>query len=133
MRPVPLPLDAGLLERLREAGRRIAWRPARPRGRSRGATTVRLARLGDEEARVETREDSPGTTVEVTAGPVGAVVLLLEADRRGPPTELGSRNAGRAPAFPGGSIVVGWGTGPLRADSRPTVHDLVELARYALV
>jgi hypothetical protein len=125
-----LGVDAGFLRRLRAAGARIAWSPV-GRGRPHGAT-VRLARWGNDEARVEVVEGSGRTTVEVAAGPVGALVLLLEADRRGPPTALGSRNAGRSPSFPDGSVVAAWGTGELRADATPTIRDLVELARFAL-
>jgi len=127
-----LGLDEGLLRRLREAGGSIAWRSsgrAGPRGR---APRARVARLGDEEARVETVEGSSGTTVEVASGPVGALVLLLEADRRGAPTALGSRNGSRSGAFPEGSIAARWGPGTLTADATPTLRDLVELARYAL-
>jgi hypothetical protein len=120
-----LAIDPGLLRRLREAGGRLRWAPL-PGG------AARLARLGDEEARAEVRDGPPGTVVEVAAGPVGAVVLLLEADRRGPPSCLGSRNAGRSADFPDGSIFAAWGPAELPADARPTVRDLVELARYAL-
>jgi hypothetical protein len=127
-----LGLDDGLLRRLRDAGTRIVWRPERAVPRPRGRSPARWARLGDEEARVETVASAVRATVEVTAGPVGAVVLLLEADRRGPPTTLGSRNATARGPFPDGSIVAAWGTGDLPADARPTVRDLVELARYAL-
>jgi hypothetical protein len=125
-----LGLDDGFLRRLRAAGEAIVWRPVRPAPRARG--TFRLARLGDEEARVEAREDASGATVEVDAGPVGAVVLLVEADRRGPPSSLGSRNGKRGSSFPDGSIVAAWGKARVTADARPTVRDLVELARYAL-
>jgi hypothetical protein len=125
-----LALDAGLVRRLRDAGGGIVWRNVGRR--LRGGPVCRVARWREEEARVETRDGPQRATVEVTAGPVGAVVLLLEADRRGPPTALGSRNAGRAPSFPDGSIVALWGEGELPADATPTVRDLVELARYAL-
>jgi len=127
-----LGLDDGLLQRLRAAGAAIVWRPAPRASRARDLGTVRVARLGDEEARVETREGASGVTVEVGAGPVGAVVLLAEADRRGPPSSLGSRNGRRGSAFPDGSIVAAWGATGVPADARPTVRDLVELARYAL-
>ena len=126
-----LGIDDGLLRRLREAGRRIVWRSAGA-GRTGAGPAGRIARLQDEEARVETWETSTGVTVEVEAGPVGAVVLLLEADRRGVPTALGSRNAGRSPSFPGGSIAASWGSQGQAADATPTLRDLVELARYAL-
>ncbi len=122
-----LELDEGLRRRLHAAGEQIAWSAARgaPRGGS-----GRTARLHEEEARVETLEREGAATVEVTAGPVGAVVLLLEADRRGAPTELGARAA--AGRFPDGSIVGAWGGAALVAASRPTIRDLIELARYAL-
>ena len=125
-----LALDPGLVRRLREAGGAIVWRTAS--GPSRDRSVARLARLRDEEARVETREGALGTTVEVDAGPVGAVILLLEADRRGVPSSLGSRNRRGGSPFPQGSIVAAWGGPEVVADARPTVRDLVELARYAL-
>jgi hypothetical protein len=127
-----LGLDPGLERRLRTAGAAIVWRTATagPRGRSR--VSARVARLAEEEARVEVRESAAAATVEVAAGPVGAVVLLLEADRRGAPSSLGSRNGRPRSPFPLGSIVAAWGGPPVAADARPTVRDLVELARYAL-
>ena len=70
--------------------------------------------------------------VAVDSGPLGALVLLLEIDERGPPTSLGARESGRPPSFPGGVIEAAWGGGTARFDSHPTVQDLVELARYAL-
>jgi len=128
----PLGLDDGLVRRLRAAGGTIAWRPARPARGGRPRGTVRVARLGDDEATVEIREEPSGATVEVDAGPVGAVVLLVEADRRGLPATLASRNGRAGAPFPNGSIVAAWGAASVAADARPTVHDLVELARYAL-
>jgi hypothetical protein len=125
-----LPLDEGLLRRLREAGTAIRWTPASGSKRARG--TLRVARLREEEATVEVRDAPTGGTVEVAAGPVGAVVLLLEADRRGAPTALGSRNARAGSPFPAGSIVAVWGAADVVADARPTLRDLVKLARYAL-
>jgi hypothetical protein len=125
-----LGVDEGLLRRLRDAGARLTWRAGgAPR---RAGRTVRIARLSDEEARVETVQAPEGELLEATAGPVGALVLLLEADRRGPPTALVSRNAGRSPAFPDGSIVAAWGPTAVDGDARPSLRDLVELARYAL-
>jgi len=128
-----LVLDPGLLRRLRDAGAAIVWRGAEGRPRGRAGPVARIAHLHDEEARVETEEAGPMTTVEVTAGPVGALVLLLEAERRGAPSSLGSRNARRGSAFPLGSIVASWGGPPVAADANPTVDDLVALARYALL
>lgn len=128
-----LPIDPGLLRRLRDAGRSIAWEEGPPAGERRAGPPARLARLREERSRVEVAEQAGTYRVEVTAGPVGALVVLLEADRRGLPSALGSRNAGRSPSFPDGSIVACWGGDPPAADARPSVHDLVELARYALL
>jgi hypothetical protein len=127
-----LEIDQGLLRRLRAAGAKISWRAAVAPAHRRGGPDARLARLAEEDARVETTQGSAGAVVEVDSGPVGAVVLLLEADRRGPPSHLGSRAAGRSPSFPAGSIVAAWGTARPEADATPSVRDLVELARYAL-
>jgi hypothetical protein len=125
-------VDPGLLERFRRAGAEIAWRSApRAPGRA-GAAGARIAHLHDEECRVERRGSARTPTVTVDSGPVGALVLLLEFDRRGPPRALGAGNAGRDPAFPGGALVATWGTRPVARDTAPTVRDLVELARYAL-
>ena len=123
-------VDPGLLGRFRAAGEKILWRPAP--GPAPRAGRARVAHLHDEEARVE--EAGRGSRYRITtdSGPVGALVLLLEIDRRGPATELGAADAGRLPAFPSGALVASWGRAPRPADSHPTVHDLVELARYAL-
>jgi hypothetical protein len=128
----PKPIDPGLLARYRDAGRRIAWRPApkgakRPQGRR-----ARIAHLNDEEARVEEWGTGTQRGIAVDSGPVGALVVLLEIDRRGAPTALGAENAGRDAAFPSGAIVAAWGAVTVPTDSRPRVQDLVDLARYAL-
>jgi len=127
-----LEIDAGLARRLRDAGSAMVWRAADAPGGGRDGPAARVARLRDEEARVETREGASGTTVEVDAGPVGAVVLLLVADRRGLPSSLGSRDARPGSSFPLGSIVASWGGAEVVADARPTLRDLLKLARYAL-
>jgi len=130
--PTPVPVDPGLLGRFRQAGRQIAWRPA-PRGRRPAGRKARIAHLHDEEARVEEWGTARRRGVAVDSGPVGALVLLLEMDRRGVATHLGAENAGRDAAFPSGAIVAGWGEDvAVPTDSRPTVEDLIELARYAL-
>ena len=131
-RPSRLPIDAGLLERFRRAGGEIRWRrvPAAripPRGR-----TARIAHLHDEEARVEKWGTAREGGVAVDSGPVGALVLLLEADRRGVPDVVGAAEAGRDPAFRSGALVAVWGSGKAPTDSAPELADLVELARYAL-
>jgi hypothetical protein len=128
-----LPLDAGLLARLRAAGGSIRWRNApSARSGSRGRR-ARIANLHEEEARVETWGTARSGGVAVDSGPVGALVLLLEAAARGPPSALGAGKAGRDPAFPSGSLVATWGSARPPVDSRPTLEDVVELARYALV
>jgi hypothetical protein len=130
--PRPFAIDPGLLARYRNAGRRIAWRPApkgvkRPTGRR-----ARIAHLNDEEARVEEWGTGKRTGLAVDSGPVGALIVILEIDRRGPPSAIGAENAGRDAAFPAGAIVAAWGEVAVPTDSRPKVADLVELARYAL-
>jgi hypothetical protein len=127
-----LPIDPGLLERFRRAGPQIQWRAA-PRGRSkRRDRTARIAHLHDEEARVEQWGTDRTGGVAVESGPVGALVLLLEADRRGVPDALGAAEAGHEPSFPTGALVAVWGPGTVPTDSAPQLRDLVELARYAL-
>jgi hypothetical protein len=130
--PAGLPVDAGLLARFRRAGAVIGWRPASSRSRALKGHRVRIAHLHDEEARVESWGNEGNGGVEVDSGPLGALVVLLEVDRRGPPSGLGAREARRNPAFPSGSIVVAWGEATVSGDSKPRLEDLVELARYAL-
>lgn len=128
----PLPIDAGLLVRYRDAGRRIAWRPAPPGAKRPAGRRARIAHLNDEEARAEEWGSGTVAGIAVDSGPLGALIVVLEIDRRGAPAALGAENAGRDPAFPAGAIVAGWGAAPVPTDSRPRVADLVELARYAL-
>ncbi len=128
--PSPLPIDAGLLARFRAAGPRITWRPATdgprpPRGRS-----ARIAHLHDEEARIESWGRAPTGGLEVESGPLGALVVLLESDRRGSLPSVASREAGADPGFPQGALRAVWGGAPVPGG--PTVRDLVDLARYAL-
>ncbi len=125
-------IDPGLLARFRSAADVIAWRPAPPRPKAPAGHRVRIAPLHDEEARVEAWGGPRRGGVEVDPGPLGALVLLLEVDRRGPPTALGAREAGRSTAFPSGSVVAVWGKEPVPTDSVPRLGDLVEIARYAL-
>jgi len=126
----PLAIDPGLLARYRAAGAKIAWRPA-PGGAPRPGR-ARIAHLNDEEARVELSGRGARVRVAVDSGPLGALVLLLEIDRRGAPLALGAQEAGRDRAFPSGAIVAAWGGGVVPSDSIPGLADLVELARYAL-
>jgi hypothetical protein len=128
----PLGIDAGLLARYRDAGEKIAWRAAprgakRPKGRN-----ARIAHLHDESARIERWGTGAKTGIAADSGPVGALVILLEIDRRGPPSAIGAQDAGRDPAFGSGALIAAWGGDPIEFDSRPTVDDLVKLARYAL-
>lgn len=126
-----VPVDGGLLARLERAYATIAWEAAGPPRPARGRK-ARLARLHDETARVETWETEGGAGIAVTSGPVGALVLLVEIERRGSVRALGALNANRVPGFPDGSIVASWGSEEVVFDSRPELRDLVELARYAL-
>ncbi len=130
--PGAVPVDPGLLERFRRAGKEIRWRAAPSRPGTKRGQSDRVAHLHDEDARVETWGTSRRGGVIVESGPVGALALLLEIDRRGPPAALGAQEAGRDDAFPFGSIVATWGTEAVTVDSRPRLEDLVELARYAL-
>lgn len=128
----PLSIDPGLLVRYRAAGEKIAWRETSTGARRPGGPRARIAHLHDEEARVEVRGRGTAVRITVDSGPLGALVLLLEIDRRGSPTALGAQEAGRSPAFPSGAIVAAWGNESVPEDSRPGLNDLVELARYAL-
>lgn len=124
-------LDPGLLERFRKAGASIAWRGAdgtARRGHSPAAPPkAEIAHLNEEEARVE--REARGKVVRVDSGPVGALVLILEIDRRGPPTSLTASAAGGR--FPGGALEGRWSAGPTLPGQLP-LSDLVGLARYAL-
>ena len=127
-----LEVDAGLLTRFRAAGEKIAWRPVSTRAKRGAQGRVRIAHLNDEEARVAESGRGPDVRVAVDAGPVGALVLLLEIDRRGLPAALGASEAGREPGFPAGALVAAWGDSEVPKDSEPRLTDLVDLARYAL-
>ena len=124
----------GLLERFRSAGARIAWRevPVLRASTGRRPTKpgrVRIAHLHDEEARIEERPD--GVWV-VESGPVGALVLLLEIDRRGAIARLRAIPAGRLPGFDQGAVEGSWTARASPSDGALPLNDLVELARYAL-
>ncbi|HEV2317367.1 MAG TPA: hypothetical protein VGV89_07320 [Thermoplasmata archaeon] len=131
--PGALPIDAGLLARFRQAGTEIAWRPADAARRktSRSGGTARIAHLNDEEARVELRLAERDSVLVVDSGPVGALVILLEADRRGATPALEALEAKADVGFPSGAIVAKWGS---RSGAHSTlgVKDLVDVARYAL-
>jgi len=127
-----LEVDPGLLARFRAAGAKIAWRAVPTRAKRGAAGRVRIAHLNDEEARVALSGRGSNLRVAVDAGPVGALVLLIEIDRRGPPAALGASEAGREAGFPAGAIVAAWGESEVPKDSEPRLRDLVDLARYAL-
>ena len=132
MSATALAIDPGLLARFRAAGQTITWRPAPGSPRRPAGTAAQIAHLHDEECRVERRGPDRTGSITVESAPVGALVLLLAFDARGPPRDWGSGNAGRDPAFPGGSLAATWGRARVPHDTSPTVPDLVELARYAL-
>lgn len=127
-----LALDPGLLTRFRDAGTKIVWRSATRTPKRAAGRRGRIAHLHDEEARVETWGTPRNGGIAVDSGPVGALAVLLEVDRRGPPTAVGAANAGADPAFPSGAIVMVWGRGRVPTDAVPRMADIVDLARYAL-
>ena len=122
-----LVVDPGLLDRFRAAGRKMTWRPVVEAGRD-----SRIAHLHDEECRVESEGKGEGFRLRVEPGPVGALILLLEIDRRGPPGALEATDAGPEP-FGRGALEARWGSvgGALGGRAIPT-SDLVGVARYAL-
>ena len=136
-----LVIDPGLLARFRAAGRSIQWRDARPPrpsyGSRRSASLAfrpsRVAHLNDEEALIEESREGNDQVVMADSGPVGALVLLLEIDRRGPPAVLEAVEADESPHFASGALRCRWSkrTSPAPKRSVP-VSDLVGLARYAL-
>ena len=127
----PPPIDGHLLHRLRAAGAAIQWRGAAPSTRGGSA---RIAHLHDEEARVEERPDPHGLTFITDAGPVGALVLLLDIDRRAELPHLSALATGSDPAFAQGGITARWPRGSHEASPSTELPfaDLVALARYAL-
>jgi len=145
--PPALPVDPGLRERFRAAAAQISWidknpkrsRPAvrAPKGRAippapRTSESLRVAHLNDEDARVEVRT-APGTiSVHVDSGPLGALVLLLEMERLGPPTALTTHEARADGPFPSGSIEALWSSSPVPSEDPLPMDDLIRLARYAL-
>jgi hypothetical protein len=126
-----LPIDDGLLARFRAAGARIAWRPSDASPERQPKRTTRIAHLNDEEARVESWGRPPKVGLEVASGPLGALVLVLEADLRTAVPALESRDGGVDPGFPNGAIRATWGSARTGGKG-PTIRDLIELARYAL-
>ncbi|MEM0128928.1 MAG: hypothetical protein QXG65_02010 [Thermoplasmata archaeon] len=127
--PAGPPIDEGLRRRFAEAGRRISWRPGDGPG---GSGAERIAHLHDEEARVVVDPSGGAAEIVVDPGPVGALVLLLEIERRGAAPQLESVPARRLPRFPDGAIRARWGPPGPPSPAAPTVEDLVALARFAL-
>jgi hypothetical protein len=136
-RPPTLPIDPGLWNRFEAAGTQIAWRPAVSPASGAGATKrsarSRIAHLHDEEARIEERKERQRFSLVVESGPVGALVILLEAGRRGMPRSIEGVEGTVEPQFPAGAIRASWGApSPAPGTTQVGVTDLVELARYAL-
>jgi hypothetical protein len=127
-----LPADPGLLSRFRAAGEKVAWRNAGPPVLSTSPLRARIAHLHDEEARVEDMEKGRRYTMVTDSGPVGALLLVLEIDRRGIPAWLMTHSAGDLAAFPQGAIEAGWGARRSPIGQNLPIPDLVGLARYAL-
>jgi hypothetical protein len=115
-------VEPKLMMRFRNAGAKIAWK---------SVEHGRRAHLHDEESLVELRTSADGEQLWTEAGPVGALVILLEIDRRGPATFLAGVESS-SPTFRQGALIAGWG-GPL-PDGAKAIHleDLVAVARYAL-
>jgi hypothetical protein len=124
--------DPGLLARFRRAGTQIEWRSAASSGRGRRGRAVEIAHLHDEEAPVARWGSDRAGGIAAGAGPLGALIVLLEVDRRGPPGAWGAWNAGTDARFPEGAIVAAWGEAVPHPDSVPRPGDLIEIARYAL-
>lgn len=123
------PIDPRVAERFRLAGRSIEWKSlAAP---TRAEHGVRLATLHEETTRVAERETTSGHELVVDSGPVGALVLLLEVDRRGLPSELAPIDGGRIEGFADGALRAVWGAGPAPAPGT-LWKEIVNLARYAL-
>lgn len=132
-----LPGETVLWERLRAAEKEIAWTEAPTGARSKRSRSpspwVRLAKLHDEEARFELTESGPSCSAIASSGPVGALLLLMEMDRRGAPGHLYARPASKRSPYPDGAIEAQWGS-PAAGDGRPEVpiEELLALVRYAL-
>ena len=128
--------DPGLMGRFRAVEPKIQWRlvveAQRGRIRTGPGRSNRIAHLHDEEARVEAQEGPTGVTIRTDSGPVGALVLLLEMDRRGEPTRLVAHAAGEVPGFSMGSIEAVWAPGRPPEPGGLPISDIVGLARYAL-
>lgn len=119
-------VEPRLLERLRRAGRAVRWEGSGPDGGG------RFAELHQERARVEERRAALGRELTVEAGPVGALVLLLEVDRTGRLPLLEVLGAGREPRFPDGALRATWdGIAREEEAASATWREVVELARYA--
>jgi hypothetical protein len=134
LRQLPAAVDPGLLTRFRSAGAELLWREEKPARRRSGAAgakdRIRIAHLHDEEARVLELADG-GLVVD--SGPVGALVLLMEIDRRGLPHALEAKDGGTRPGFAQGALEAHWG-GPAGANAPGLpLKDVIQLARYALV
>lgn len=124
----PIPATPGLLARFHAAGEKIAWRPA-----SETEENAWIAHLNDEEARMEREEGAEGELrITTDAGPVGALVLLLEIEQWGEPVFVHSVNS-KTPPFAQGALEAGWGRTDPRPNGRPLpMEDVIALARYAL-
>jgi hypothetical protein len=125
----PLTIDPGLVKRFRAAGAEVRWRDAGENAPT--APRVRIARLHEEEARIEEHPTSGGPRLRVESCPVGALLLLLEVDRRGSMPALRSVESGADAGFPNGAIEARWDADA--GTSTVGLRDVVEVARYALV
>ncbi|MCI4334077.1 MAG: hypothetical protein L3K04_00340 [Thermoplasmata archaeon] len=137
MSPSRLPGEPALWERLRAAEPEIQWRELPVRGGTRRPGAIqrrsRVARLHDEEARLDEREGPNGHASLASSGPVGALLVLLAIGRYGRPDHLRGRSAGEAVGFPEGAIEALWGSISQGSEGAELpIEDLLALVRYAL-
>ena len=125
----PPVIDPRIIDRFRNAGRSIQWQSLVPN--EGGSPRARIAPLHAQPARVEERETASGREMIVDSGPVGALVLVLEVDRRGLPHALDPVAAREIEGFPDGALRAVWEIGPVPVPG-PVWKEVLDLARYAL-
>ncbi len=129
--PAPA-IDPRLALRFRAAGESVHWQEIVSEQGHRHR--LRIATLHEQPARIEERRTDSGREMVVDSGPVGALVLVLEVDRRGLPQALRAIPAGEIDGFPDGALKAIWAPTPMPpVPLGPVWKDIVDLARYALL